>query len=222
MSDAFAELGQKIDLPPINSEFILSIDTFLGTVLSSGRGVDFATSLLQEATELLKAPPARVSSMTESQAAFLVSSGAMTEEQLEESEASVARGELSALERRTRLEAVAGSLSSAEVAARLDRDASSIRHRVVAGTLYSFLVGTKRRFPAWQFTDDAKQPVLPGLPALVAAIPEEMHASSVQGFMTTRQEDLRIEDTQVTPAEWLQLGKPVQEVVDILDSFLQS
>lgn len=182
---------------------------------------ELVAAVLSEALALAKQRRPRGRALSGEQAAFLVESGVFTEDSLARTEEQVARGELAELERRTRLEAITASLSAAEVAERLDIDESRVRHRQSKGGLYSFMVGRKRRYPMWQFTEDLNQPVLPGLAMLVKAIPEDMHPASVQGFMGTPQNDLRDGDRRLTPAEWLMAGRDPQSVVDTLESFLR-
>lgn len=199
-----------------------SVRQLIDAARSQGRDQETVIALINEATDALTERQPRGGALTEDQVAFLIESGTFTPERLAEVEASVARGDLAELERRTRLEAVTGSLSAAEAAEILGIDASRVRHRLGNGSLLGFMIGGKRRLPAWQFTDDPKHPVLPGLTQVIGALPHDMHPASVQNFMTTPQEDLVIDDRQVTPVEWLRLGRDPQEVVDILDSFLQS
>ncbi|NUU06433.1 DNA-binding protein [Leifsonia sp. C5G2] len=199
-----------------------SVHYLMDTARSQGRDEELVIALIRESADVLKRRQPRGGALTEEQVAFLIESGTFTPERLAEVEASVARGDLAELERRTRLEAVTGSLSAAEAAQRLGIDSSRVRHRLSKGGLIGFMIGGKRRLPAWQFTDDPKQPVLPGLSQLIAAVPADMHPASLQNFMATPQEDLLIDGREVTPVEWLRLGGDPQEVVDILDSFLQS
>jgi len=199
-----------------------SVRYLMEAARSQGRDQDMVVTLISEAAEALKERQPRGGALTEDQVAFLIESGTFTPERFAEVEASVARGDLAELERRTRLEAVTGSLSVAEAAQRLGIDSSRVRHRLSKGSLVGFMIGGKRRLPAWQFTDDPKQPVLTGLSQVISALPHDMHPASVQNFMSTPQEDLLIDDHGVTPVEWLRLGGDPQEVVDILNSFLQS
>lgn len=64
--------------------------------------------------------------------------------------------------------------------------------------------------------------MLPGLATLVKAFPDDMHPASIQGFMSTPQEDLRVKGERLTPVEWLVHGGNPQALIAILDSFLQS
>lgn len=221
-SIAFPQVDTWRFMTRVNEALLNSFKVFVDNVRLSGVDEERASSILLESAELLQTPERPASVLTAAQADFAVRSGAMTAEEFAEAEAMVASGELDELERKTRLEAVTEALSTAEVAAKLGRDESRVRDRAGKGQLYSFLVGGKRLFPKWQFTDDAKQEILPGLSVLVKGIPDDMHASTVLNFMATPQRSLLIDDERVTPTEWMRLGRPPQDVVDILDGFLQS
>ena len=109
----------------------------------------------------------------------------------------------------------------AEVAQVLSIDAARVRRRQAKGDLYAFVAGGKHRYPRWQFTGDPARPVLPGLAALVQGLPADMHPASVQGFMTTPQEDLRVDGIGMKPVDWLLRGGDPQALLEILGSFLQ-
>ena len=164
----------------------------------------------------------RGGALSGAQVAFLIESGAFTEQEFADTEASLARGDLAELERKTRLGAITDSLSVAEVAQVLSIDAARVRRRQAKGDLYAFVAGGRRRYPLWQFTSDPARPVLPGLAALVQGLPADMHPASVQGFMTTPQEDLRVDGIGMKPVDWLLRGGDPQALVEILESFLQS
>lgn len=213
------EDADEVEEVALDDEMMTNLQSLLLQVFDEKVDPRLASSILRESADQMNARKP-TGGMTEDQANFLVSSGAMTAEQLERSEARVARGELAALEQKTRLEVVGSSLSSEEVAKKLGIKDSSVRHRALSKTLYSFQIGRKLRYPTWQFTNDPNQPVLPHLRELVEALPTDMHAASVQGFMTTPQVDLPMDDEPTTPIAWLQIGNDVQDVIDILDSFL--
>ena len=152
-------------------------------------------------------------------AAFFVRSGSMTSEELVEAEASVLRGDLAELERRTLLAAVTASCDVNEAAELLGIDVSRVLRDIERGRLHAFWVDEVARLPAWQFTDDAERRVLPGLTTVVHALPVDMCPASVLGVMTTAQEDLVDGGAPVTPVEWLRGGGDPQAVVDLLESF---
>jgi hypothetical protein len=106
---------------------------------------------------------------------------------------------------------VRDSLPVASVAARLGLDASRVRHRVRDGALFGYRVGRSLRLPTWQFTSTG-QP-LPGLRAVLAALPEGLHPLSVTGFMTTPDPDLGAKQHN-TPAAWLAGGGDPERVAE--------
>jgi hypothetical protein len=199
-----------------------SLQHLIEAVQSQGRDDELVIAILREAADLIKKRQPRGGALSDEQVEFLIESGAFTSDEFADIEARLDRGNLAELERKTRLEAVTDSLSAAEVALRLGVDASRVRHRQAKGGLYSFMAGGKRRYPFWQFTNDPAQPLLPGLVILVKGLPDDMHPASIQGFMSTPQEDLLVDGERVTPVEWLLHGGDPQALVDILDSFLQS
>ena len=164
----------------------------------------------------------RGSSLSDEQVAFLIESGTFTPESLAETQASIARGELVELERKTRLEGINASLSAEEVAVKLGVDIAQVHKRLQEGNLFAFTTEGERRYPMWQFTGDPRQPILLGLPQLVSAFPKDMHPASILGFMSTGQSIAPIDGAPVTPVDWLLQGGDPQELIDILDSFLQS
>lgn len=206
----------------IPAEVRKTVEYLIWVAQSQGQGDELVVTILRECADLIKKRQPRGGALSDEQVAFVIESGTFTAEKFAEVSARVARGDLAEAERKTRLGAVTASLSAAEVAMRLGVDASRVRHRQAKGGLYSFVVGGKRRYPAWQLTSDPARPVLPGLAALVKGLPEDMHPASIQGFMTTPQEDLLVNGERMTPVEWLLHGGDPQALVDILDSFLQS
>ena len=208
--------------PRLSPEVNRAFQDLLEAAEASEHGHELVIALLRESADLVKKRQPLGGALTKEQVAFLIQSGEFTAEEFAETESRVARGDLAEGERRTRLGAVTASLSSAEVALRLGIHASGVHHRQAKGSLYSFIAGGKRRYPTWQFTENATQPVLPGLVAVIRAFPADKHPASIQGFMATPQESLRVDGESVTPPVWLLQGGDPQAVADILDSFLQS
>lgn len=160
--------------------------------------------------------------LSDEQVAFLIESGTFTAEHFVEVSARVARGDLEARERKTRQDTIEASLSADEAAARLGVDVAEVRHRAAEGRLYAFTAHDEERFPTWQFTNDPARPVLPGLAAVIAAFPRDMHPATIRGFMSTPQRSARISGVPVTPVEWLLDAGDPQIVRHILDGFLLS
>ena len=95
------------------------------------------------------------------------------------------------------------ALSVADAAGVVGVDASRIRHRLAAGRLCGWKDRGGWRLPAWQFT---KAGVLPGLEAVLAAVPDDQPALVVAAFMTTPQPDLALDNAPATPRQWLLAG----------------
>ena len=91
------------------------------------------------------------------------------------------------------------ALTVAEAATRLGVDPSRVRHRLAQRRLTGWKDGTGWLLPAWQFADDR---ALPGLAAVLAALPDDQPPLVVAAFMTTPQPDLQL----ATPRQWLATG----------------
>jgi hypothetical protein len=79
-------------------------------------------------------------------------------------------------------------------------DASRIRHRLAAGQLCGWKDRGGWQLPAWQFTNSG---VLPGLEAVLTAVPEDQPPLVVAAFMTTPQRELVLGGEPATPRQWL-------------------
>ncbi|PPK66835.1 DNA-binding protein [Actinokineospora auranticolor] len=95
------------------------------------------------------------------------------------------------------------ALTVAAAAEAVGVDTSRIRHRLAAGRLAGWKDRGGWRLPAWQF---APSGVLPGLEAVLAAVPDDQPPLVVAAFMTTPQPDLRIDEEPATPRQWLLAG----------------
>lgn len=201
------------------------LDTFgelVETAKSAGRDDEIVVTLLRASADALKERHARRSTMTDEQADVLIESGVFTRESLAAAEERVAAGELDAIQQRSRMRAISQSMSARLVAQTLGIDESRVRHRQAKNGLYAFSAGGRKRYPHWQFTGDAEQPVLPGLATIIPSFPSDMHPASVQNIMTNEQRALAIDEQPVTPVEWLRSGGAPEKVAAIFESFLQS
>ncbi|MGZ0069478.1 hypothetical protein [Microbacterium arborescens] len=173
---------------------------------------DFAGFLVERAP--------RRSTMTEDERAWLIESGAMTAEELDEAETAIAGGALSRMELRSSITPIATALSTKEVADRLKIDETRVRHRLAKDGLYSIKVDGRHRFPEWQFVGDGTV-LLPGLKQVIQALPDDLDPASVEGLMTSEQDNLLLQDSPVTPREWLQAGGSVDDVIDVIEGIDQ-
>ncbi|MTD57363.1 DNA-binding protein [Amycolatopsis pithecellobii] len=108
------------------------------------------------------------------------------------------------------------ALTVTAAARRLGIDPSRVRHRLAARRLAGWKDQSGWRLPAWQFTDGG---VLPGLDAVLAAVPADEPALVVAAFMSSRQDDLLIAGEAVAPREWLLAGgdpRPVAALASTL------
>jgi hypothetical protein len=83
--------------------------------------------------------------------------------------------------------AIQSSLGVAEAALLLGVDRSRVSHRLADGSLWAFRLGRSPRLPRWQFRDGR---VLPGLDAVIPALPAGLAPLAVAAFMATPQPDL--------------------------------
>ena len=105
-----------------------------------------------------------------------------------------------------------GSLSIGEAAGRLGVGTSRIRQRIGEGSLYGIKVGRAWSLPDWHFTQSGE---LPGIAAVIHALPVGTDLLEVDGFLTSPNVDLVVDEIAVTPLEWLGAGldpEPVRRI----------
>lgn len=106
------------------------------------------------------------------------------------------------------------SLSVEQAAELLLVDGSRVRHRVRDRALFAFKIGGGLRLPAWQFRGHDS---IPGLRAVLAALPGGLHPLEVSGLMTTPDVELAVADEPTSPREWLIGGGDVGVVVEMIE-----
>ena len=105
--------------------------------------------------------------------------------------------------------ALAGSVSIKETAAELGVDRSRVSRRITGNALWAFELQGSRRIPRWQFLGGE---LLPGLEAIVPAIPRGANPAAVEAFMHTAQPDF----DDRTPIEHLASGGDPASVAGFL------
>jgi hypothetical protein len=98
---------------------------------------------------------------------------------------------------------LATSLTPTDVAAMLGVDASRIRQRLGAKTLYGVKTEDGWRVPRFQFYGDA---LVPGLERVFPHVDPEMHPVAVYRWFTTPSPELEFEDRALSPRDWLLSG----------------
>lgn len=106
------------------------------------------------------------------------------------------------------------SLSVEQAAKLLMIDGSRVRHRVRDRALYAFKIGGGLRLPNWQFH---RHDSIPGLRAVLAALPADLHPLELAGFMSLANAGLSVDDEPISPREWLLGGGDVRVVVELLE-----
>lgn len=107
------------------------------------------------------------------------------------------------------------SLTVEQAAKLLLVDGSRVRHRVRDRALYGFKIGGGLRLPTWQFTH---HDAIPGLRAVLGALPADVHPLEVAGLMTTPDRDLAVADEPTSPRDWLVGGGDVSAVVAVVEN----
>lgn len=152
----------------------------------------------------------------------LIDERTITRASWERAKAAVRRGELEALQRRSRQAGLVATMSSLEVEDWLGIGSAKRVWMLSVGELFAFVADDELRYPTWQFIDDPGQRILPHLSRLITAFDDGMHPASILRFMTTPRDRLRLEGEPACPVDWLLRGGDVQELVEILETQFMS
>lgn len=113
-------------------------------------------------------------------------------------------------------EILASSLSTKAAAARLDVGASRVRQLLNATPpgLYGFKdTNDSWKIPRFQFGQDG---LVSGMNEVLKVLNPDLHPLEVETWFTTPNPDLlHDEEQQLSPLQWLRMGKDVEAVVDI-------
>jgi len=146
---------------------------------------------------------------------FLVSSGALTPEKLDETRTRVSRGELPAGAATALLANLHRTMSSRDAGAFLGLTLERLGELVDAGQLLAVEVGGQRRFPSWQFSLGSPGKLLPHLREIIALVADR-NWRSVAALMATPQPSM-VTEGQHTPTEWFRRGGSVEVFEQLLD-----
>jgi hypothetical protein len=108
------------------------------------------------------------------------------------------------------------SLSAAEAAERLGVNESRIRQRLLAKppTLYAIKAGREWRLPRFQF---GRKGAIPGLPALIEALPDDIDVVSLESWLMTPNPDLALgeDERPLSPLDWLNRGGAPARIAEL-------
>jgi len=107
---------------------------------------------------------------------------------------------------------LADSADVAEVAEYLAVTRARIRQRAIERTLFAIREDQEWRFPRAQFVGGT---VLRGLPAVVSALPADLHPVAAWRFLTEPNPDFELVDTPQSPMSWLQSGGSPEPVAAV-------
>jgi hypothetical protein len=110
------------------------------------------------------------------------------------------------------------SCTVAEIATRLGVDTSRVRQRIYAGSLYAFKHRGGWLVPAFQLR---RRKLVPGLDAAVSVLSPRLHPVAVSRWFTTPNPDLVIDDSSVSPIDWLAAGAAPEPVAHLAGSIDQ-
>ena len=110
------------------------------------------------------------------------------------------------------LELLETSFSTAEAARHLKVDVSRIQQRLRERSLFGIDNDGEMRLPRFQF---ARNQVLPGLRAVLGALPASLNPLDVAAWFLLPNPDLEItgKESPVSPREWLLRGAAIDTVV---------
>lgn len=94
---------------------------------------------------------------------------------------------------------------------------SRVRQRVGDRSLWALKRANRLLLPAVQFTDDGQ---VPGLDAVLRALPENMQPLSIHGLLTTPQPSLVVDGAPTSVVDWLLTGGAVEDALSVVDQYL--
>ena len=93
-----------------------------------------------------------------------------------------------------------------EAARLLGVDPSRVRQRLGERTLYGVKTARGWRLPTFQFDLDQPDRLVPGIGAVLAALPRDLHPVAVYNWLTLPDPDLTWQGEPVSPLDWLRSG----------------
>ncbi len=107
---------------------------------------------------------------------------------------------------------IANSLSTAETAALLTSSANTVTRQIRAHVLYGFSINHVWLLPKFQFRGE--RPIR-NLGLILSALNPDLHPIEVVNWFTRSSVDLVLNDTSVSPVDWLEAGGDPQVVIAV-------
>lgn len=108
---------------------------------------------------------------------------------------------------------VVTSLPVPQVARLLGVDASRVRQRLAKRTLYGLKLRDGWHLPSFQFDERRGGRLLPGIEQVLPVLDPALHPVAVYRWFTKPNPDLLLDDTAVSPRDWLRGGGDPAKVV---------
>jgi hypothetical protein len=157
---------------------------------------------------------------TEDRRAFLIASGAFTEETLDEAQADVDRGALILSEAESWLADACRTTSLNDTKGFLGVDDDELVRRIENGELVAVKIADRLRFPAWQFeVSNRPSKTLRGLPEIVAALATNGEGWRRDAIFMTNPKGSLVAEAEQSPVRWLRDGGSVEAVLSAIDSW---
>lgn len=143
---------------------------------------------------------------------FLTEHAGLDEEELTQEAVDAADIEIAANRSAAAQDVKTRTLDIQKASKALNMAPANVRRAVREGALFSVKAspGGHHLFPAWQFRHGR---ALPGLHAVITALPHNYHPLEIEDFMTSETPELR----GMSPVTWLAEGGNVDEVVALAD-----
>jgi hypothetical protein len=107
--------------------------------------------------------------------------------------------------------------SEDEVALALGISVSTVRDQRAARTLWAVADSGIWLYPAIQF-DGPPIRLIPGLDAVLPALPADLHPAAVAGFLETPQSNLWKDGSALTVQDWLKRGGDADRVLRLIET----
>ena len=190
-----------------------AVRDFVDAVNALGADSSWVLRSLTEYTRTLSS--VRPSELSDEQQTYLIESGTFSAEELEHTQARIARGSFQVDSLLWWMSELCATLSVADAAAFLGCDEGEIEAALAEGRLYAVEIGGRLRFPMFQFSLRSPGKLLPHLEDLLPALLERWDWLGMSRVLSTRPEHQGGGGWK-TPAQWLEDHGDPQHLLNIV------